>query len=115
VDAPRAVDWFTHGLILPKAVTEATTEYFDNQDVIAQWMEECCDVDQKNPHLMEKTMALFTSWSSFAQAHGEMIGTTAMFKDNLAKRGIKSEQIKALRTKGCRGIRLKYTSSWQDR
>ena len=109
-----AVDWYTHGLILPKAVTEATTRYFDNQDVVGQWMEECCDVDPKNAHLMEKTMALFASWSSFAQAHGEMIGTTAMFKDNLAKRGIKSEQIKALGTKGCRGIRLKLAAHWQD-
>lgn len=109
-----AVDWYEHGLIVPKAIGEATTRYFDEQDIFKQWMEEACEVDPRNEHLMEKSTDLFASWSLFAKAHGEMPGTQTTFNENLRFRGFEPKQIKVLGTKGCRGIRLKYqTQNWQ--
>ena len=49
-----------------------------------------------------------------AKAHGEMPGTQRMFNDKLRSQGFNPDQIKALGTKGCRGIRLKPTSHWQE-
>jgi putative DNA primase/helicase len=110
-----AVDWYANGLVLPKAITEATTQYFDEQNIFGQWLDEGCDVDLENPHLMEKSVDLFASWSGFAKLHGEMPGTPAMLNSKLRSHGLEPAQIKALGTKGCRGIRLKLASLWQDR
>lgn len=102
-----SVDWYSHGLILPKAVTEATTLYFDEQDVFRQWLDECCDADPQNHHLVERSVELFASWSAFAKRHGEEPGHQASFNQNLRARGFEVRQLKQLGTRGCRGIRLK--------
>jgi hypothetical protein len=44
--------------ITPSAVTAATAEYFDNQDLFGQWLQESCDVDLDNHHLMETINSL---------------------------------------------------------
>jgi len=109
-----AVDWYRRGLIVPKAISEATTEYFDSQDVMGQWLNEDCDVDPRNDLLMEKSKLLFASWSAFAKAQGVPPGNQRQINANLRNRSIETKQIKALGTKGCRGIRLKYqTQNWQ--
>jgi putative DNA primase/helicase len=101
---------------LPKAVSEATTRYFDDQNIFGQWLEECCQVDPKNTYLTEKTADLFMSWSAFAKSRGETPGTQAMFNQKLRSQGLEPQQIKALGTKGCRGIRLKCaTQHWHDK
>jgi putative DNA primase/helicase len=109
-----AVDWYTHGLVVPKAVTEATTRYFDEQNVFGQWLEECCVVDPKIISLIEKTVDLFANWALFAKSHGEVPGTQATFNDKLRSAGFDPKQIKAFGTSGCRGIRLKVSQHWQD-
>jgi putative DNA primase/helicase len=110
-----AVDWHANGLIVPKAISEATTEYFDSQDVVGQWLDESCDVDPRNDLLMEKSKLLFESWSVFAKAQGVAPGDQRQLNTNLRARSIETKQIKALGTKGCRGIRLKIQPHWQDR
>jgi putative DNA primase/helicase len=109
-----AVDWHANGLIVPKAISEATTEYFDSQDVFGQWLAEACDVDPANDLLMEKSKLLFESWSAFAKAQGVPPGDQRQLNMNLRARSIETKQIKALGTSGCRGIRLKIPSHWQD-
>lgn len=105
-------DWYRTGLVLPKAITEATTRYFDEQDIFGQWLEECCEVNLKNEYLIEKSADLFASWSTFAKSHGEMPGTQATFNENLRHRGFEPKQIKSLGTKGVYGIRLKLAHGW---
>jgi putative DNA primase/helicase len=109
-----AVDWHANGLIVPKAISEATTEYFDSQDAMGQWLSEACDVDPRNELLMEKSKLLFESWSTFAKAQGVPPGDQRQLNTNLRARSIETKQIKALGTSGCRGIRLKIQSHWQD-
>jgi putative DNA primase/helicase len=111
-----AVDWYGHGLILPKAVSAATTRYFDEQNIFGEWLAECCEVDRTNTYLTERTADLFASWSAFAKSRGETPGTQATFNQTLRSQGFDPQQIKALGTKGCRGIRLKYaTQHWRDK
>jgi phage/plasmid-associated DNA primase len=111
-----AVDWYAKGLIIPKSVTEATTRYFDEQDVFGLWIAEECDVDPENRYLMEKTSDLYQSWSAWARQHGEQPGTQTTFNDMLRHRGLNpGEQIKAFNTRGCRGIRLKLAQREDDR
>jgi len=110
-----AIDWYQSGLSRPAAVTEATAQYFDEQDLLGQWVEDCCDADVDNRSLMEKSAALFASWSAFAKARGEVPGSQTSFNNQLRQRGYGgSEQIKALGTKGFRGIRLKVVASFHE-
>jgi len=37
------LDWQEHGLVRPPVVIEATREYFDDQDVFGQWLDEHCE------------------------------------------------------------------------
>jgi putative DNA primase/helicase len=110
-----AVDWYQNGLIRPGAVTDATAQYFDDQDLLAEWIEECCDADVSDHFLMERSAALFASWSQFAKARGEMPSTQTSFNNQLGQRGYEGpKQIKALGTKGFRGIRIKVSASFHE-
>ena len=40
------VEWQRDGLQPPQAVTEATSDYLDSQDLVGQWLTECC-VEEK--------------------------------------------------------------------
>ena len=53
------LDWQRHGLQRPTAVCAATEEYFADQDVMAQWLADACDVEPENPHKWEATSDLF--------------------------------------------------------
>jgi putative DNA primase/helicase len=99
--------WYEKGLIIPKAVTEATTRYFDEQNIFGQWLEECCEVDHKR-QIYEKTVDLFASWAAFAKNHGEEPGNQRTFIERLHHAGFEKKQIKAIQTSGCWGIRLKH-------
>jgi putative DNA primase/helicase len=111
-----AVAWYNNGqdLILPKAISEATTRYFDEQNIFGQWLDECCRVEPDNEYLTEKTAALFASWQDFARRHGEEPGKQKDFNEKLRDNGFDTKQIKTLGTTGCRGIQLKIKHAWQD-
>lgn len=80
------LDWQANGLIRPAAVTDATAEYFDEQDMCGRWLDEKCD---RGAGKKEGAQALYTSWKEFAQANGEDPGTAKTFAAMLAERGFK--------------------------
>jgi putative DNA primase/helicase len=83
--------------------------------LLGQWLGECCDVEPDNHALMEKTATLFASWSAWARERGENPGTQTILNDALRRRDLNpGVQIKALKTRGCYGIRLKLVPSWHD-
>jgi putative DNA primase/helicase len=108
-----ALDWVANGLIRPEAITAATSEYFDDQDLIAQWLDECCRVEPENDALAAKSTALFGSWSKFAEDHGEASGTQRSFNETMRQRGFagptKRRFPDGVNTKGFAGIELKST------
>lgn len=106
------LDWQQHGLCKPASVLAATQDYFADQDVFAQFLDERCDVDRENEHKFEAKVVLFNAWSDYAKAVGEPAGTGKTFKEAMRRRGFPDPvQIKAIRTKGYRGIRLTLAES----
>lgn len=77
--------WQASGLQRPAAITGATERYFADQDLIGQWLEECCE---RGPDHIALPTPLFESWSIYARAAGETAGTQKDFKAALERRGI---------------------------
>jgi putative DNA primase/helicase len=93
------LDWQeVNGLVRPQSVTEATSEYFADQDIFSQWLNEECDVEPGNRWKCEKSGALFSAWSDYARRSREDPGSKVNFADELKERGLVSE-------KGTGGIR----------
>ena len=80
-----ALDWQQHGLVRPAVVTAATEAYFAEQDIVRQWVTECCNSGGRE--LSDTTANLFASWSVYAQANGEKPGTTKRFSQILQRHG----------------------------
>jgi putative DNA primase/helicase len=77
------LDWHANGLIRPKAVIDATSKYFGEQDTLRQWVEECCHV---GPNFADTNANLFTSWTNYAKIHGEEVGSQKRFNPAMRAR-----------------------------
>lgn len=88
------LDWQRHGLGRPESVTVATADYFSNQDLMGQWIEECCET---GPNLWEQPGTLFKSWTAFAKRNGEEAGTGKSFGSTLDKRGFRRVKTNGIR------------------
>jgi len=95
-------EWLRVGLAPPRAVVDATAEYFEAEDAVGRWLEDACE---RAPHLVETTSNLFSSWKAWAEAAGEHVGTMKSFAANLVGRGF--EQRRSRRSRGFRGIQLR--------
>jgi len=82
--------WQRVGLVRPPVVTEATAEYFEEQDTIRHWIEERCNTGKGG--LWCSSTDLFTSWSNWANAHGEKPGSVKRFVGALRKLGFKYQR-----------------------
>lgn len=80
------IAWQGMGLQPPKAVVEATVDYLDSQDLIAQWLAECCDEDTAAETPSTK---LFSSWKDWTETGNERTGTQKAFSDALQGKGYK--------------------------
>lgn len=83
------LDWKQSGLIRPNCVTEATAEYFSDQDLFRHWLEEECICEPGNIDRSASSSSLFKSWSDYAKGAGHKPGTTSTFKDNLTTAGFR--------------------------
>jgi putative DNA primase/helicase len=109
------LDWQDSGLIRPACVQAATKDYFDDQDMLGQWIEEQCDVEIGTNRLWERSGDLYDSWNAFSSEAGESSITKTAFGSAMKKRGFKAEKIQGAR--GFRYIRLKLnppSSSTKD-
>jgi len=71
------LDWQKNGLVRPQVVKDATAEYFSEQDVLAQWVEDQCETGSFGVY--DTTASLFSSWQHYAHARGEEAGTSKRF------------------------------------
>jgi putative DNA primase/helicase len=76
--------WQQHGLDPPSAVTDATKAYLESEDAVATWIEDCCDRDA---NAFTTRSYLFRSWSDWATANGEYVGSNKRFVAALETRG----------------------------
>lgn len=86
--------WQDLGLIRPKSIEAATDEYFADQDLFGQWLDDRC---LRGERRSEKPTILFMSWSSYAKARGDQAGTMKGFAAELKKRGFTQKKSGASR------------------
>jgi P4 family phage/plasmid primase-like protien len=98
------LEWQRDGLKPPKIVTDTTNEYFEDQDTIGQWIEDCL-----NPAAGDRAFTLspvlFGSWRTWCEAQNLRPGTEKAFVETLKDKGF----IKLRRDygRGFAGIALK--------
>lgn len=100
------LDWQKHGLGRPESVTVATADYFANQDLIGQWIEECCET---GPEHWDQPGTLFKSWTEFARRSGEEAGTAKSFRNVLERRGFRWSRSNGVRRHS--GLSVRFHSA----
>jgi putative DNA primase/helicase len=99
------LDWQKHGLIRPASVKAATEAYFSDQDMLGQFLEDCCDVHLGNREIWDKSAELFAKWTEYAGKAGADAGTKTAFGLSMRKRGFEADRVKGVRA--FRRVRLK--------
>ena len=92
-----------------KAATEA---YFSEQDLLGQWIEDCCDVHLADRKLWDRSADLFDSWTAYAQKAGEDPGTKKAFGMAIQKKGFQKDRVNGERA--FRHVRLKLAEAGYD-
>lgn len=87
-----SLDWQANGLLRPMIVKEATESYFEEQDLISEWLDGCCEVEHGNDLKKAKASALFNSFKEFALQAGEEPGTAKALSTALRQRGFKRKR-----------------------
>jgi len=96
------LSWQEVGLKAPEAVKEATKKYFDEQDLIGQWLEEYYQ-DSKGATVAHAD--LFRSWSIFAQGAGADPGLQRQLTTELERRGYEAGKSGSVRH--IKGLKVK--------
>jgi putative DNA primase/helicase len=78
--------WQKQGLATPTIVTEATENYFAEEDTFETWLEECC---AREPKEWTSVGELFHCWQQWTEAHGEYTGSSKLFSQKLEDSGFK--------------------------
>lgn len=92
--------WQRDGLGMPGAVRDATDSYFAEQDLLAQWLAERCEVKHG---ATAPSSALYRDWKEWSEARGEIAGTGKAFSAALERHHAKR---KAHGTMVFMGVRL---------
>jgi P4 family phage/plasmid primase-like protien len=103
-------DWQENGLVRPEIVTAATADYFEDQDLFGQWVEERCE---RGPGKWEMPTPLYNDWADFAKAAGDDPGSQRAMSSKLKRAGFQPRKMTGgLRT--YQGIALKPKGAFHD-
>lgn len=100
------------GLQPPAAVRKARDDYKSDMDLLAEWLDECCEV---GPGLVEINARLWASWEAFAKARGELrfIANSKTLGRRLDSRGFQGvRDTGGIRGKGRLGIRVRQVGDF---
>jgi putative DNA primase/helicase len=112
------LDWQQNGFLRPNVVSDATSSYFADQDLLGQWLEECCEL---GTNYQDTHKVLYTSWTNYTRAAGEEPRSEKAFTQMMVNRGI--ERGKPGGARGFTGVRMKpalaiddarYPDTWND-
>ncbi len=98
--------WRELGLAPPETVLRSVEEYFLDEDMVGQWIEERCSTGASH---RATSRALFADWSRWAQQAGIDIGSQKTLGDALRDRGFVAG--KFCRQRGWLGIGLRRNAS----
>ena len=77
------------GLDPPSVVLDATKDYFQQEDKLGNWIEECCI---KKKEEFTTTNELFTNWINWCETNNEYKGSNNSFAKKLVERGFRRGQ-----------------------
>jgi putative DNA primase/helicase len=103
------LEWQRIGLAPPKIVLDATQEYFAEQDLVKQWIEEKCETAAA---ASDSSANLYKSWFTWAEAGGERPGSARWFSQALLRLGFRKSPKTSLRA--FIGIKVKEPDGWND-
>lgn len=95
------------GLQPPGAVRKARDDYKNDMDLLAEWLDECCEV---GPNHVETNARLWASWEAFAKARGELrfIASAKSLGRRLQSKGMEPVMnTYGLRGRGLLGIQVR--------
>jgi putative DNA primase/helicase len=78
------LEWQRIGLAPPAIVTDATAAYFDDQDVLQHWLDEC--TADGGPYAFTLTKKLYASWKHWADEQNFEPGSLKTFSGSLEDR-----------------------------
>lgn len=123
-EAPRILGWALRGCIdwqkdrlgRPDSVVAATDQYFDRQDLFAQWIEDKCRVEAENRSLFTSTINLYRSWSKFMSEAGEHPGDQKALTEKLDRLNLSRHRLPASlgKHRGYLGIEILTRSNAQE-
>lgn len=82
------LDWQQNGLLRPSIVSSATANYFEEQDELQQWLDECCEVEVGNESLCASSSDLWNHWKEYAAVNMLKVGNRNTFADILKQKGL---------------------------
>ena len=103
--------WQQQGLNPPETVRAASEEYFEEEDAIGRWLEECCTREES---ASSASSALYECWRTWTAVNGEYTGSLKRFTAALAGHGFPRWEDRATRRRGFRGLTLRPAAEWQD-
>lgn len=113
------LDWQQNGLVKPESVRKATDIYFEEQDLISQWLEECCVISPEDEAMSMRTANsdLYASWKRFAERAGEFAGSQRSLTTTLQQRGFREcgkVSVGDKRLRGLFGIKVVQYTGFDD-
>jgi putative DNA primase/helicase len=103
------LEWQRIGLAPPKIVLDTTQEYFAEQDLVRQWIEEKCETKATS---FGTSADLYKSWFTWAEINGEKPGTARWFSQALLRFGFRKSPDTSRR--GFLGIEVTKPDGWND-
>jgi putative DNA primase/helicase len=86
-----AVEWYKRGLDYPASVTEATHDYFNDEDVIGHWLNECTELGTTYKWAAGDA---YKSFKRFAEENGFFVVDSREFKKRVEQKGFENKREK---------------------
>lgn len=80
------LDYLNQGLDAPERVKAATEAYFASQDIMSEFLSECCET---GPDFWETPKLMFSAWREFAKGQGLLPGRQTEFRDKMEGSGMR--------------------------
>lgn len=95
--------WQRDGILVPRAVRQATETYFEDEDPLGRWLTEATEpIDDGGCGTRE----LFAAWRAWCSDRNERPGTERTFAQSMQQRGHEKWQDGTTRRHGFAGLRL---------
>lgn len=96
--------WQLVGLAPPASVQHSTEDYFEEEDAVGRWLEQCVDLD---PEGTVTSHALYLSWKEWCNQSGEYVGSLKRLSSALSTRRFERWREVSTRRLGFKGLKLK--------